>query len=90
MSYLSISIVLTSNNHFMARISSTLCKLGIIAITCNKSWMKIEFSGEDFSIRFQFPNILDHLQAVVEVILLTPFYESNIQTIRYHVDENLK
>jgi len=75
----------------MVRINSALRKLGIIAITCNKNRMEIEFRGEHY-ITIDYPKNLDHLPQAVEeeVRLLTPLYESNIQTIRYHIDENLE
>lgn len=91
MSYLSNIIVFVSDDQFMVRISPSLRKLGIIDITCNKSRMEIEFRGEH-CITIDYPKNLDHLPDAVEeeVRLLTPLYESNIQTIRYHIDENLE
>jgi hypothetical protein len=75
----------------MVRISPSLRKLGMIAITCNKNRMEIEFRGE-YYITIHYPKNLDHLPDAVEeeVRLLAPLYESNIQTIRYHIDENLE
>jgi hypothetical protein len=74
----------------MVRISPSLRKLGVINITCKKSWMEIEFRGDD-SIRIHYPKNLDHLPDVVEEVrLLTPLHESNVQVIRYHIYENLK
>jgi hypothetical protein len=92
MSYLSDVIVFTSNNHFMLRINSTLRKLGIIDITCHKTWMQIGLRGEDVDIIIHYPDNLDHLPDAVEeeVRLQTPLYESNIQTIRDYISQNLK
>lgn len=91
MSYLSNVIVFISNIEFMVRINPSLRKLGIIDITCKKSWMEIELRDE-YRITIHYPKNLDHLPDAVEeeVRLLTPLYESNIQTIRYHIYENLE
>lgn len=92
MSYLSNPIVFTSKNQFMVRISSTLRKLGIIDIKCHKSWMEIGLRGEDMGVIIHYPDNLDFLADAVEeeVRLQTQLYESNIQTIRYYIDENLE
>lgn len=92
MSYLSDVIVFTSNNHFMVRINSTLRKLGIIDITCHSSKMEIGLRGMEVGVIIYYPDNLDHLPDAVEeeVRLLTPLSESNIQTIRYHIYENLE
>ncbi|MGD9533874.1 MAG: hypothetical protein AB7V56_08910 [Candidatus Nitrosocosmicus sp.] len=91
MSYLSDVIVFISDYKFMVRLSQSLRRLGIIAINCNKNRVEIEFRGEDY-ITIYYPKNLDHLPAAVEkeIRLLTPLYESNIQTIRYHIYENLE
>ncbi|HET6589681.1 MAG TPA: hypothetical protein VFG45_05910 [Candidatus Nitrosocosmicus sp.] len=92
MSYLSNPIVFTSDKNFMVRINSTLRKLGIIDIKCHKSWMEIGLRGEDVGVIIHYPENLDYLADVVEeeVRLQTQLFESNIQTIRYFVDENLE
>ena len=91
MSYLSNPIVFTSNSHFMLRINSALRKLGIIDIKCHGSWMEIGLRGEDTGVIIHYPDNLDYLANAVEeeVRLQTPLYESNIQTIKYYIDENL-
>lgn len=91
MSYLSDVIVFTSSNHFMVRIDSALRKLGIIDITCQSNRMEIGLRGMDVGVIIHYPDNLDHLPDAVEeeVRLQTPLSESNIQTIKYYIDENL-
>lgn len=92
MSYHSNPIVFTSNDHFMVRINLTLSKLGIIDVKCHKSWMEIGLRGKDGGIMIHYPENLDYLTDAVEeeVRLQTSLYESNIQTIRYYIYENLE
>lgn len=92
MSYLSDVIVFTSNNHFMVRIDSTLRKLGIIVITCQSNRMEIDLRGMEVGVIIHYPDNLDHLPDAVEdeVRLQTPLSESNIQTIRGYISQNLK
>jgi hypothetical protein len=76
----------------MVRISSTLRKLGIIDIKCHKIWMEIGLRGENMGVIIHYPQNIDYLADAVEeeVRLQTPLYESNIQTIRYYIEENLE
>jgi hypothetical protein len=54
--------------------------------------MEIGLRNEEVGIIIHYPDNLDHLPDAVEeeVRLQTPLYESNIQTIRYHIYENLE
>lgn len=74
----------------MGRINSTLRKLGIIDIKCHKSCMEIVLRGKNIGVIIRYPENIDSLADVVEVRLQTLLYESNIQTIRYYIYENLE
>ena len=92
MSHLSDVIVFTSDNYFMVRIDSTLRKLGIIDVTCHSNRMEIGLRNEEVGVMIRYPENLDYLPDAVEeeMRLQTPLYESNIQTIRYYIYENLE
>jgi hypothetical protein len=85
-------IVFISGDVFKLRIDSTLRKLGIIDITCYKEWMNIGLRGDDVGIRIEYPDDLDYLSDAIEeeVRFQTSYYESNVRTIRYYIDENLE
>lgn len=92
MSLIINKIVFISEDVFKVRIDSALRKLGIIDITCYKDWMNIRLRGDDVGIRIEYLDDLDYLSDAVEeeVRFQTSYYESNIQTIRYYIDENLE
>jgi hypothetical protein len=92
MSLIIDKIIFIYDDVFKVRIDSALRKLGIIDITCYPDRMEIGLRGEDdTSISIDYPNDLDYLPDVVEeeVRFQTSYYESNIQTIRSYVSENL-
>ena len=92
MSLIIDKIVFISEDVFKVRIDSSLRKLGIIDITCYKEWMNIGLRGDDVGIRIEYPDDLDYLSDAVEeeVRFQTSYYESNIQTIRGYISENLE
>ena len=85
-------IVFISDDVFKVRIDSALCKLGIIDISCYSDRMEIGLRGDDSGIRIDYPDDIDYLPDVVEeeVRFKTSYYESNIQTIRGYISENLE
>jgi hypothetical protein len=85
-------IVFISEDVFKVRIDSALRKLGIINIKCYKDWMNIGLRGEEAGIRIDYPDDLDYLPDAVEeeVRFQTSYYESNIQTIKGYISENLE
>ena len=92
MSLIIDKIVSISEDAFKVRIDSALRKLGIIDITCCKDWMNIGLRGDDARIRIEYPEDLDYLSDGVEeeVRFQTSYYESNIQTIKGYISENLE
>lgn len=92
MSLIIDKIVFISEDVFKVRIDSSLRKLGIIDITCYKSWMDIGLRGDEVSISIEYPDDLDYLSDAVEeeVRFQTSYYESNIQTIKGYISENLE
>lgn len=92
MSLISNVIVFISDKVFKIRIDSALRKLGIIEITCYSDRTEIGLRGEDICIRIEYPNDLDYLPDAVEeeVRFQTSYDESNIQTIRSYISENLE
>jgi hypothetical protein len=91
MSLILNKIVFISDNIFKVRIDSALRKLGIIDITCYSDRMKIGLRGVESGISITYPDDLDYLPDSVEeeVRFQTSYYESNIQTIRVYISENL-
>ena len=92
MSLIIDKIVFISEDVFKVRIDSALRKLGIIDITCYKDWMNIGLRGDEAGIRIDYPDDLDYLSYAVEeeVRFQTSYYESNIQTIKGYISENLE
>lgn len=85
-------IVFISEDAFKVRIDSGLRKLGIIDITFYSERMEIGLRGDDSGITIDYPDDLDFLSDVVEeeVRFQTSYYESNIQTIKGYISENLE
>lgn len=54
--------------------------------------MEIWFRGDDVGIRIDYPNDHDDLPEVIEeeVRFQTSYYESNVQTIKGYISENLE
>ncbi|WP_148687507.1 hypothetical protein [Candidatus Nitrosocosmicus hydrocola] len=92
MSLIINKIVIISDDIFKVRIDSALRKLGVIDITCYSDRMEIGLRGEDSDITIYYPVDLDYLPDAVEeeVRFQTSYYESNIQTIRGYISENLE
>jgi len=92
MSLIINKIVFISDDIFKVRIDSTLRKLGIIDITCYSDRMEIGTRGDEARITINYPKDLDYLSDAVEeeVRFQTSYYESNIQTIRDYISENLE
>ncbi|WP_148686283.1 hypothetical protein [Candidatus Nitrosocosmicus hydrocola] len=92
MSLLINKIVFISDDIFKVRIDSALRKLGIIDITCNSDRMEIGLRKEDVDLQIDYPDDLDYLPDAVEEEsrFQTSYYESNIQTIRSYIGENLE
>jgi hypothetical protein len=92
MSLIINKIVYIYDDVFKVRIDSTLRKLGIIDISCYSDRMEIGLRGEDAGIRIDYPDDIDYLSDAVEeeVRFQTFYYESNIQTIKGYISENLE
>lgn len=92
MSLIINKIVFISEDVFKVRIDSALRKIGIVDITCYKDWMNIGLRGDEAGIRIEYPVDLDYLSDAVEeeVRFQTSYYESNIQTIKGYISENLE
>ena len=92
MSLIINKIVFIAEDVFKVRIDSSLRKLGIIDITCHKDWMNIGLRGDEAGISIEYPDDLDYLPDVVEeeVRFQTSYYESNIQTLKDYISENLE
>jgi hypothetical protein len=92
MSLIIDKIVFIYDDVFKVRIDSVLRKLGIIDITCYSDRMEIGLTGDEARISIDYPNNFDYLPDAVEeeVRFQTSYYESNIQTIRGYISENLE
>ena len=92
MSLIIDKIVFISEDVFKVRIDSALRKLGIIDITRYSDRIEIGLRGDDSGITINYPDDLDFLPDVVEeeVRFQTSYYESNIQTLKDYISENLE
>ena len=92
MSLIINKIVFISKDVFKVRIDSALRKIGIVDITCYKDWMNIGLRGDEAGLRIAYTEDLDYLSDAVEeeVRFQTSYYESNIQTIKGYISENLE
>ena len=92
MSLIIDKIVFISEDVFKVRIDSSLRKLGIIDITCYSDRMEIGLRGDGLRITINYPDDLDYLPDAVEeeVRFQSSYFESNIQTIKDYISENLE